>query len=487
MNPSTTSHQAHLVKLLEKYSKALPRYTSYPTAPHFHESFATPSWHTALIESSRSSRPLSLYVHIPFCDTLCYFCGCNMIATHRYHRVEPYLQNVRREMETIAAIIGNHRIVQQIHWGGGTPTFLKPEDIARLASWMRELFGQQGRFDLNDQGQETVEMGCEIDPRELTQEHLSALRQAGFNRLSFGVQDLDPKVQLAVNRIEPEDMVRRVYEWSRSLGFSSINLDLMTGLPHQTVESFTKTIDVVMDLAPDRLAVFSYAHLPQMIKHQSLIPESALPPFETRLALQNLVRDRLSLAGYINVGMDHYAKSTDEMVIAQQQKTLWRNFQGYTTHKDCDILAFGVSAISQTENVYCQNQKKINDYEAHITQHGLAAMRGIKLSHDDQLRRDIISRLMCHLSLDIPEFEAQWNINVREYFPQAFELLTPMQDDGLVTLSTLNINVTPLGVPFIRNIVMGFDAYLNSPSTSTMAPENTLTQQPHRPRYSQTI
>lgn len=447
-------------KLLEKYSRPGPRYTSYPTAPHFHEHFNRQSWQEELIAGAQNQRPLSLYAHIPFCDTLCYFCGCNMIATHRYERVERYLQALFGEMDRVAQLLGQTRTVEQLHWGGGTPTYLHPEDIDRVAKALRHRFADNGKYACDEQGNEIAEISCEIDPRELTFAHLQALRENGFNRVSFGVQDLDPQVQLSVNRIEPESMVREVFGWSKQLGFQSINLDLMTGLPHQSLKSFEQTLAVILDLKPDRLAVFAYAHLPQMIRHQRLIPEASLPDFDTRLELQLMVRTRLLAEGYINIGMDHYALPSDEMVRAQQQKTLWRNFQGYTTHKDCDILAFGVSAISQTETVYCQNHKKINDYQAHIAAYGLATQRGVRLSTDDQIRRDAISRLMCHLELDIPAFEKQWNINVRDYFAQAFTHWQTLQEDGLVHVSTDHIRVPAIGLPFIRNIVMGLDAYL---------------------------
>lgn len=446
------------ISLLEKYSKAAPRYTSYPTAPHFSDSFTSHDWREELTLGQTSNRGLSLYAHIPFCDTLCYFCGCNMIATNRYDRVENYLQTVKKEMANTAQIINaqKRRVVEQLHWGGGTPTFLQPEDIKRLATWMGEYFGDVK----TKQFSENAEISCEIDPRELTFEHLQALRESGFNRVSFGVQDIDPKVQKAVNRIEPEAMVREVFGWAKKLGYLSINLDLMTGLPYQSVAGFDKTLDVVLDLRPNRFAVFAYAHLPLMIKHQTLIVEESLPDFRTRLELQILVRNRLTNAGYINIGMDHYALPDDELVIAQKEQTLWRNFQGYTTRKNCDILAFGVSAISQSENVYMQNIKKLNDYEENITKEGLAVLRGYKLTADDHIRRSAIARVMCHLVLDIKEFEKEWQINFNEYFAKALASLPPLVNDGLIEINQEQIIVRQKGLPFIRNIAMVFDVYL---------------------------
>ena len=449
--------------LLEKYSKPGPRYTSYPTAPHFSESFTSYDWKQELVKSQESKHPLSIYLHIPFCDTLCYFCGCNMIATNRYHRVENYLQTIKKEMQKTAEIINrkNNRYVDQLHWGGGTPSFLKPDDIQRLASWIHEIFGEA----LNNEKRisKQAETSSEIDPRELTFEHLQALFESGFNRISFGVQDLDEKVQKAVNRIEPESMVREVFSWSKKLGFESINIDLMTGLPHQTIEGFNKTLDNIVELRPNRVAVFAYAHLPKMIKHQNLIPQKSIPDFQTRIKLQILARERLTNAGYINIGMDHYALDDDELVIAQRNHTLGRNFQGYTTRKDCELIGFGLSAISQTNDTYAQNHKKINYYENAIANDDFATMRGCRLTKDDQIRRSAISKIMCHLELDKNEFLKKWGIDFNDYFNQAQLQLEPLVEDELLYSDDNKISVTSKGLPFIRNIAMCFDAYLEKP------------------------
>jgi oxygen-independent coproporphyrinogen-3 oxidase len=362
--------------LLEKYSRPGPRYTSYPTAPHFHEGINNEAWEQELQHGRNLTRPLSLYFHLPFCDTLCYFCGCNMIATHRYHRVPPYLQTLRREMEKVVSAVGQHRLVRQLHWGGGTPTFLKPEDIRLLAGWIRELFGQQGKYSCDENGAENAEIGCEIDPRELSFEHLQALRESGFNRVSFGVQDLDHTVQQAVNRIQPEAMVRQVYQWARELGFSSINLDLMTGLPHQTVDGFAKTLEVILELAPDRLAVFAYAHLPQMIRHQSLIPDASLPDFNTRLALQMMVRQRLSAAGYINIGMDHYAKPSDEMVIAQKTKRCGAIFRDIPPTKIAIFWPLVSLPLAKRRICICKIIRKLTTTKPPLQNRGLPPCAG---------------------------------------------------------------------------------------------------------------
>ena len=460
MNPS--------IELLQKYSKAGPRYTSYPTAPYFHESFDEAAWRAELAASQDVTRPLSLYYHIPFCDTLCYYCGCNMIATGHYEKVSPYLDSLEAEMDAVAALTDPARVVRQLHWGGGTPTYLKPEDIGRLMGAIRR------RFTIADD----AELGCEADPRELTRDHVAALREAGFNRLSFGVQDLDEKVQKATNRIHPAPMVEQAFRWGRELGFSSINMDLIVGLPHQNVESFAGTLEQLLAWAPDRFAIFGYAHVPWMKKHQSLINEADLPDFATRLALQDLIHQRLTAAGYVNIGLDHYAKPEDDMVKAQNSKTLWRNFQGYTTHKNCDMLGFGASSIGQTRNTYVQNHKKLRVYQESVAATGMAVERGLRLTRDDEIRRDAITRVMCDLELDAAAFSAEWGVNCWEYFADALPELEAQAADGFMTLDGGTLKVTELGRRFLRNIAMTFDYYLRH----DIAPQGAVI----RPRYSKT-
>ena len=451
------------LELLQKYSVPGPRYTSYPTAPYFQPGFGEAEWREALAAAS-PDRGLSLYAHIPFCDTLCHFCGCNMVATRDYNKTRPYLASLDREMAQTAQLVDARRRVHQLHWGGGTPTYLHPEDIRRLMGMMRQ------HFTLADD----AEVSCEIDPRELTREHLVALRESGFNRVSFGVQDMDPEVQKAVNRIQSEALIQQVVDWSRELEFSSINLDLIVGLPKQTVESFRRTLDRVVAWSPDRLAVFAYAHVPWLKKHQRLIHEADLPDSATRLGLQQAVNEVLGAAGYVNIGLDHFARPDDELVRAQQNKTLWRNFQGYTTHKHCDILAFGVSSISQTADVYMQNEKNLKRYEARIADTGFAVERGIRLTRDDQIRREAITRVMCDLELDFAAFGREWDIAFADYFSDALADLRPLADDGLVTIEADAIRVTPTGRLFLRNIGMCFDRYLKQ------APSD-------QPRYSKTV
>lgn len=452
------------VALLEKYSKPGPRYTSYPTAPYFSESFGPSQWREELEWAWHNGRDLSLYVHIPFCDSLCYYCGCNMVVTRDYAKAGMYLDRLFLEMDRVAAISASGKQARQIHWGGGTPTYLSPEDILRLHRHIRDRFTISG----------DAEIGCEVDPRELTREHVQALQEAGFNRLSIGVQDLDPAVQAAVNRIQSEDLIREVYGWMREAGIPSINMDLMVGLPHQTVDSFGRTLDRVVEMEPDRLAVFGYAHVPWMKKHQKLIREADLPDFHARMSMQALLMEKLDSAGYVYIGMDHYAKPGDELVEAQRNRTLWRNFQGYTTHRNCDIYAFGASAISQTEDVYVQNAKAIPDYRNLITAGGLATERGIRITRDDKLRREVIIAIMCDLELDKAEFFRRWKVEFDGYFSSAREELEEMEQDGLVQLSDLSIKVTPSGRIFLRNIAMVFDAYLRQTGSDM-------------PRYSRTV
>ncbi|MFO7543692.1 MAG: oxygen-independent coproporphyrinogen III oxidase [Thiobacillus sp.] len=450
------------LELLQKYSVPGPRYTSYPTAPYFHTRFTEADWADALTAPA-PDRGLSLYAHIPFCDSLCYYCGCNMVATRDYSKTKPYLAYLDQEMVRTAQRVDSKREVRQLHWGGGTPTYLNPDDMRRLMERMRH------HFTLADD----AEISCEIDPRELTREHLVALRESGFNRVSFGVQDMDPEVQQAVNRIQSEALIQQVLDWSRELGFSSINLDLIVGLPKQTVASFSRTLERVAEWAPDRLAVFAYAHVPWMKKHQQLIKESDMPDSATRLGLQQVVNDSLGAAGYINIGLDHFARPEDELVRAQQNKTLWRNFQGYTTHKNCDILAFGASSISQTADVYMQNEKNLKRYQESIAATGFAVERGLKLTLDDQIRRSAITRVMCDLELDFAAFGREWAVGFTDYFADALTSLRPLADDGLVTITSDRIDVTPTGRLFLRNIGMCFDRYLKEATTE-------------QPRYSKT-
>ena len=454
------------IDLLKKYDKAGPRYTSYPTAPYFHEGFKVKEYleHIEKDNDTVAKRDLSLYFHLPFCDTLCYFCGCNMMVTRNRDRIEQYIDYLEKEIKILKPLIDKDRKVIQLHWGGGTPTHLSPDQIRRLGTIIHE------HFDFQDH----AEVGVEIDPRELTFDHMKALREMGFNRCSMGVQDFDPKVQETVNRIQPEEITRQTVDWSRELGFKSINLDLMYGLPYQQVASFEQTIDKVLSMDPDRLAVFNYAHLPEMIKHQKLIREEWIPPREEKLQLLKLSIEKLTDGGYTYIGMDHFAKPDDELTVAMNNGTLYRNFQGYSTHAGINLFALGITSIGMLSDVYMQNQKKMNDYFKAIDNHELPVMKGIVLSEDDILRREVITELMCNFNLKKSRIEGKYNIVFDEYFREALDHLADLQDDGLITLEDKALHVTEKGRLLIRNIAMKFDAYLMSKS------EN-------KPRFSRTV
>ncbi len=438
--------------LLKKYDQPGPRYTSYPTAPYFHEGIGYEEYitHISQDNSSLENSDLSLYFHLPFCDTLCYFCGCNMMVTRNYDKIETYIDYIEKEIQVLKRHIDGKRKIIQLHWGGGTPTHLSPDQIRRLGNIIHDNFD----FQTN------AEVGVEIDPRELTYDHMKALSDMGFNRCSMGVQDFDAKVQETVNRIQPEDITRQTVDWSRELGFKSINLDLMYGLPFQKVDSFYETIDKVLSMNPDRFAVFNYAHLPSIIKHQKLIKEEWIPPREEKLQLLKLSIDKLSDAGYTYIGMDHFAKPDDELTIALENGTLYRNFQGYSTHAGINLFALGITSIAMLSDTYMQNVKTLKEYYTLIDQDQLPIMRGIILNEEDILRRDVITELMCNFRLSKKKIETKYNINFDVHFKDALEELQSLQDDGLIELESDKLSVTNGGRLLIRNIAMKFDEYL---------------------------
>jgi oxygen-independent coproporphyrinogen-3 oxidase len=446
--------------LLKKYDRPGPRYTSYPTAPQFTEAFSAAEFQQEIVESDLIAdgrdTDLSLYFHIPFCDTLCYFCGCHMLITHNRDRIDEYVNYLTREMELVRRLQTRGQRVAQVHWGGGTPTYLSPEQITRLTNAIHR------EFELTPD----AEVSVEIDPRGLTREHLVALRQGGFNRASLGVQDFDPAVQQAVNRLQSYDETRWTMDTLRELGFNSINLDLIYGLPFQTEDSFARTLDLIIDMQPDRLAVFNYAHVPWMKKHQQMIKLETLPRPDEKLRILKRTIERLTEAGYVYIGMDHFAKPDDELAVAQKAKTLYRNFQGYSTRAGCDLYAFGVSGISQLQNVYAQNLKEMPPYYQRLDDGLLATSRGYKLTEDDHLRRHVIMRLMCDMSLDKREVEDRFAIDFDDYFGEALVKLEEFRSDDLLALDAHTIQITSFGRLFIRNIAMAFDAYLDkNPST----------------------
>jgi oxygen-independent coproporphyrinogen-3 oxidase len=436
----------------KKYDKPGPRYTSYPTAPHFSEGFTHENYLDEIIKTNYGEGlpDLSLYFHLPFCDTLCYFCGCNMLITRNRDRVKEYIKYLKKEIDMVRTYILPDRKVTQLHWGGGTPTHLDPEEINELASYIKESF----------QFKENSENGCEIDPRELTRLHLEMLRNNGFNRISMGVQDFNEKVQKATNRIQPEDITRQTVQWVRELGFSSINLDLMYGLPFQTLESFQETLDKTIDISPDRIAVFNYAYVPWMKKHMSLIHPEDLPAPEVKLQILKMTIEKLTSAGYVFIGMDHFAKPDDELALALKEKKLYRNFQGYSTNSGTDLYAMGITAISQLHNIYAQNYKTEKEYYQSIDNEIMPVTRGYRLSEDDILRREVIMKLMCNFELEFEQIEEQYKINFKNYFAWGLNNLKEMEKDELVSISDDKIKITNMGKLIIRNIAMNFDGYI---------------------------
>ncbi len=438
--------------LINKYDYAGPRYTSYPTAPQFHEGFGESEYRQVAALSNQSGRPLSLYFHIPFCDTICFYCACNKIATKDRRMAGDYLERVYREIALQGALFDSDRRVEQLHWGGGTPTFISHEQMRSLM----EVTARHFNLADNDSG----EFSIEIDPREATRDTIGLLREVGFNRLSLGLQDLDPKVQRAVNRIQTEEETLAVLEAAREFGFRSVSIDLIYGLPLQTAESFLRTLDRVIEVGPDRLSVFNYAHLPTQFKPQRRINASELPLPQVKLDILKSTIDHLVAAGYVYIGMDHFARPEDELARAQREGTLYRNFQGYSTHADCDLVAMGVTSISMVGATYSQNVRGLDDYYGRLDEGRLPVYRGLELNRDDEIRRDVITRLICNFQLDFKVVADSWNIDFPSYFQDALVRLREMEADGLLSISDQGITVAPSGRLLIRNICMAFDAYL---------------------------
>jgi oxygen-independent coproporphyrinogen III oxidase len=441
-------------ELIRRYDKAGPRYTSYPTAVQFHAGFGEAEYRAAAVASNAGSAPLSLYFHLPFCDTVCYYCACNKIVTKNRKRTAPYLERLFREIELQGELFDRNRPVDQLHWGGGTPTFLSSDEMRALMDKTRTHF--------NLRGDDSGEYSIEVDPREANAETIALLRELGFNRLSLGVQDFDPTVQKAVNRIQSEAETFAVLDAARQTGFRSVNMDLIYGLPHQTVASFAATLDKVIDAGPDRLSVFNYAHLPELFKTQRQIDTASLPAAGEKLAILQHTIERLTTAGYVYIGMDHFARPDDELAVAQREGTLYRNFQGYSTHADCDLVAMGITAIGKVGDTYSQNVKTLDEYSAVLDAGRLAVFRGIILSDDDKLRRAIITQLICHFELNFARIEQAFGIRCHEYFAAELAEFKPMQADGLLDLDAHSIVVRPAGKLLIRNICMVFDTYLRA-------------------------
>jgi len=436
--------------LVRKYNVPGPRYTSYPPATCFTDKVPVEQVVESIRQSNVTPRDLSLYFHLPFCETLCWFCGCTTVITTSQEKSATYVGYLAKEVALLKPFLNPGRQVVQLHFGGGSPTFSPPDHLRRLG----ELIHRQ--FVLAPD----IEAGVEIDPRRLTRDHLVALREIGFNRASIGVQDNSPEVQKAVHRIQPLEMTTRVVEWIREMGFTSLNVDLIFGLPCQTPVSFEKTLDEILALGPDRFAVFSYAHVPWMKPAQRIFKAGILPSAETKLELLKLTIEKLTAVGYVYIGMDHFARATDELAVAQRRRTLQRNFQGYSTRGGADIYAFGMSSISQADGTYWQNLKDLPAYYAALDQGRLPFARGYLLSADDLIRRQTIMQIMCNLGLDYAAMSQRLGVSFTEYFAADLASLDDLEADGLLQRAATGLAVTELGRLFIRNIAMRFDACL---------------------------
>lgn len=438
--------------LISRYDKAGPRYTSYPTALELHEGFTRQDYRNHIVQSNAAGGPLSLYFHIPFCDTVCFYCACNKIVTKNRQHAEPYVHYLLQEIALVGPLFDAARPVKQLHWGGGTPTFLNNTQMRQLMNATRQHFAL-----LND---DTGEYSIEVDPRETQTDTIKQLRDLGFNRISLGVQDFDPTVQKAVNRIQSEAQTFNVLDSARAEGFRSTNVDLIYGLPLQTVASFSATLEKVIAARPDRFSIFNYAHLPTRFKTQRQINEADLPSPEVKLAILQMAGQRLLDAGYVYIGMDHFALPDDELAIAQREGKLYRNFQGYSTHSDCDLIGFGVTSIGRVGDAYIQNVKELNDYERLLSQGQLPVYKGVELNDDDKLRREVIRQLICHFELTFADIEKAFAIDFADYFAAELKALIPMQTDGLLKLNDQGVAVLPPGRLLIRNVCMVFDRYL---------------------------
>jgi len=406
----------------------------------------------AVRESRKALRPLSLYVHVPFCANVCYYCACNKVITKDRGRAQPYLQRLQQEIRMLACHVDPRQTVEQLHLGGGTPTFLSHAELRQLMGHLRQ------HFTLLDD--DSGDYSIEIDPREADWSIMGLLRELGFNRVSLGVQDLDPQVQRAVNRLQSLEETRAIVEAARTLQFRSVNIDLIYGLPHQTPDTFARTVDEIIALQPDRLSVFNYAHLPERFMPQRRINSAELPAPEVKLQMLQRTVEQLTQAGYRYIGMDHFALPDDELAIAQEESTLQRNFQGYTTHGHCDLLGLGVSAISQIGDFYCQNSNDLNDYQSQLASEQLATKRGLLCNADDRLRRAVIQELICYFELNFADIERRFMVDFRGYFKDEWPQLLKMARDGLIEIDLSGIRVLPAGRLLVRSVCMVFDAYL---------------------------
>ncbi len=439
--------------LVAAYGNSAPRYTSYPPATQFHSQFGTDELAGAL-RAHDPAQAWSLYVHIPFCASVCYYCACNKIVTKHTERSAAYVRRLGEELRLLAPMLGPHPTLRQLHWGGGTPTFLNHDEMRMLMGLIAERFA----LEEGDKGEYSIE----IDPRHASDDTLRLLRALGFNRLSFGVQDFDPRVQKAIHREQPYALVQRVVTTARQLGFQSLSADLIYGLPHQSRETFAQTIAQLLTLSPERISLFNYAHLPERFAPQRRIQAADLPPGDVKLRILSDTIESLRGAGYVYIGLDHFAKADDELTRAQQDRNLGRNFQGYSTNGDLDVLGIGASAVSRIGTIYSQNTAELEEYEASLDRAVLPVRRGFSLNGDDELRREVINTLLCHMDLDVAAFERRHNLTFRTYFASELLRLEPMQRDGLVEVKEDHIRVTAQGQLLVRAICAVFDRYLKT-------------------------
>jgi oxygen-independent coproporphyrinogen-3 oxidase len=444
--------------LIQKYNISGPRYTSYPTALQFSE-FNAMDYQDAIDNSSRKDRDLSLYFHLPFCDTICYYCACNKIVTKDKRRAIPYLEHLHKEINMQANMFSKDRFVSQLHWGGGTPTYINDEQMTALYTHISQSFNLRS----DDEG----EFSLEIDPRTVSLDRISLLRSLGFNRLSMGIQDFDGRVQKAVNRLQSEQQTFNTIEKARQEGFHSISVDLIYGLPHQSVETFRVTLDKIVSMDPDRISIYNYAHLPQRFKTQKQINEEDLPLPEEKLKILELCIEKLTSAGYVYIGMDHFAKPADELAQALENGTLQRNFQGYSTQADCDMVAMGITAISQIGNSYSQNYRTPDEYYNSIDEDRLPVYLGLHINQDDLIRKKVIMSLICQFRLDMQSISDEFGISFSDYFATELLDVQPMIDDGLLTKTDNTLKVTNEGRLLIRNICMAFDGHMKKPDLKT--------------------
>ena len=442
--------------LIRRYDGRGPRYTSYPTALQFTPDVDSASYIENARRSNAAGLPLSLYLHVPFCHQLCYYCGCNKIVTRNVSRVARYLAALKTEIALQGDLFDSSRLVEQLHFGGGTPTYLEREQLAAVFDVINEHFS----LDDSDERQFSIE----VDPRTVNRVRMAELEGLGFNRLSLGIQDFDPEVQKAINRIQPLDDVRTLVSDARDHGFDSISFDLIYGLPHQGPAGFERTLDATLEMRPERLSVYNYAHLPERFKGQRMIDETHLPSPDSKLAILGLTIERLTDAGYVYIGMDHFALPDDELATAREDGTLQRNFQGYSTHWHCDLVALGVSSIGSIGDVYAQNTVSTQDYEETLERGELPIRKGLVVDEDDQLRAAVIQSLMCYDHLAYAEFDEQFDIDFRDYFAAEIERLDAMEADGLLERCEREIRILPKGRFLLRNIAMVFDRYLGSAS-----------------------